>query len=251
MDWTQAMPAISAAFLGSFVEVVEAFTIVLAVGTVSGWRPALIGTGAGLAVLAVLVVVLGPLFSLVPLQTFQLITGVLLLLFGLRWLRKAILRSAGVIARHDEAKAFGEEVQQLTEANALRAAAADWMAMGAAFKAVVLEGVEVVFIVLAVGGARGLILPASLGALAACALVLIVGVAIHKPLAQVPENTLKFVVGVMLSAFGAFWVLEGLGRSWPGADLAIVALGIGFAVVALAAAQWIRNTRAAAQGANA
>jgi len=243
MDWTHAMPAISAAFLASFVEVVEAFTIVLAVGTVRGWRPALLGTGAGLAVLAALVIVLGPLFSLIPLHALQLVVGVLLLLFGMRWLRKAILRSAGIIGLHDEELAFDKEMAQLQSEIAARAAAADWMAMGTAFKAVVLEGVEVVFIVLAVGAGHGLIVAASLGALAACALVLLIGLIVHKPLAQVPENTLKFVVGVMLSAFGTFWVLEGLGRSWPGADLAIIGLAIGFAVAAWAAVRWIKRQK--------
>ena len=249
MDWTHAMPAISAAFLGSFVEVVEAFTIVLAVGTVRGWRPALMGTGAGLLMLTALVVALGPLFTLIPLHTLQLVVGVLLLLFGMRWLRKAILRSAGIIPLHDEDQAFTKETAHLQGEAATRAAAADWMAMGTAFKAVVLEGVEVVFIVLAVGAGNGQLIPASLGALAAGGLVLLIGFALHKPLAQIPENTLKFVVGVMLSAFGTFWVLEGLGGSWPGADLAIIALGAGFAVVALATVQWIKQRRLSVQGA--
>lgn len=251
MDWTHAMPSVTAAFIGSFVEVVEAFTIVLAVGTVRGWRPALMGAGAGLALLAAMVVLLGPLFSLVPLHALQLLVGVLLLLFGMRWLRKAILRSAGIIGLHDENKAFDKETALLKEEIAAHAAAADWLAMATAFKAVVLEGVEVVFIVLAVGGGNGMIVPASLGALAAAVLVMLLGVAIHKPLAQVPENTLKFVVGVMLSAFGTFWVLEGLGRNWPGADLAILALAAGFAVAALAAVRWIRRQQAAHQGARA
>ncbi len=165
MDWTTAMPAVSAAFLGSFVEVVEAFTIVLAVGTVRGWRPALSGAAAALVVLALLVVTLGPLFSLVPIHTLQLVLGVLMLMFGLRWLRKAILRSAGVIPLHDEEKAFGEETAHLKDEIAARAKAGDWIAASSAFKAVLLEGVEVVFIVLAVGAGHGLIFAASLGAL--------------------------------------------------------------------------------------
>lgn len=249
MDWTHAMPAISAAFLGSFVEVVEAFTIVLAVGTVRGWRPALLGTGAGLLTLVALVVFLGPLFNLIPLHVLQLVVGVLLLLFGMRWLRKAILRSSGIIPLHDEDQAYTKETAHLQGEAAARAAAADWMAMGTAFKAVVLEGVEVVFIVLAVGAGNGMLIPASIGALAACALVLLIGLAVHKPLAQIPENVLKFAVGVMLSAFGAFWVLEGLGGDWPGADFAIIGLGIGFAVVSIAAVQWIRLQRRPIEGA--
>ena len=243
MDWTAATSAISAAFLASFVEVVEAFTIVLAVGTVRGWKPALQGTGLGLAVLAALVIVLGPLFTLIPLQSLQLVIGVLLLLFGMRWLRKAILRSAGVISLHDEEEAFTKETGQLRADAAARVERADFIGMMTAFKAVVLEGVEVVFIVLAVGAGRGLIVAAGLGALAACVLVLLIGLAVHKPLAQVPENTLKFVVGIMLSAFGAFWVCEGLGGSWPGADFAILALALGFGVTGLLANRLIAGQR--------
>ncbi|MBN8943484.1 MAG: TMEM165/GDT1 family protein [Rhizobiales bacterium] len=228
--WATAAPAVSAAFLGSMVEVVEAFTIVLAVGTVSGWRPALIGTGVGLAFLAVLVVVLGPLLDQVPLHALQLVIGILLLLFGLRWLRKAILRSAGIIALHDETAAFAKETATLRGSAGSGREHLDWIAGITAFKAVVLEGIEVVFIVVAVGAGRGLLWPASLGALAACALVLAIGVIVHKPLARVPENTLKFGVGVMLAAFGVYWTGEGLGVSWPGHDLAI----LGFALVFLA-----------------
>jgi len=245
MNWAHTLPAVSAAFLGSFVEVVEAFTIVLAVGTVQGWRPALLGAAAGLGLLAGLVAVLGPLFGLVPLHALQLVVGALLLLFGMRWLRKAILRSAGIIGLHDEAKAFDAETATLQGERTARAAAADWLAMAAAFKAVVLEGIEVVFIVLAVGAGNGQIVPASLGALAAAGLVLIIGLAIHKPLAQVPENALKFVVGIMLSAFGTFWVLEGLGGSWPGADIAILALALGFAAVAWGAVRLLQRRASA------
>jgi Ca2+/H+ antiporter, TMEM165/GDT1 family len=249
MDWTSAMPAISAAFLASFVEVVEAFTIVLAVGTVRGWRPALSGAGAALAVLALLVVTLGPLFSLVPIHGLQLVLGVLMLMFGMRWLRKAILRQAGVIALHDEDKIYGEETAHLKDEIAAQAKAGDWIAASSAFKAVLLEGVEVVFIVLAVGAGHGLIFAASLGALAAVALVALIGVAVHKPLTRVPENTLKYAVGVMLSAFGTFWTLEGLGGSWPGADLAILALGVGYLLAGLAIGRWIAAPRVATAGA--
>ena len=225
MTWTVAAPALSAAFLASLVEVVEAFTIVLAVGTVRGWRPALIGTGCALGVLALLVLLLGPALTHVPLQALQLVIGVLLLMFGLRWLRKAILRAAGFIALHDEEAAFAKETGILAAENAGAIDQRDWMAGLTAFKAVMLEGIEVVFIVLAVGAGRGLIWPASLGALAACALVLALGIALRKPLTRVPENTLKFAVGVMISAFGVYWTGEGLGVDWPGGDLAILALG--------------------------
>ena len=224
-------PAMTTAFLASLVEAVEALTIVLAVATVRGWRPAGLGAFAGLLVLAVIVVAFGPLLGRVPLHLLQLAIGILLLLFGMRWLRKAILRSAGVIPLHDEATTFAAETAELREQARRNEARLDWLAALASFKAVLLEGLEVVFIVIALGAGRGMLIPASAGALAACLLVAGVGLVVHRPLARVPENTLKFAVGVMLSAFGIFWTGEGLGVAWPGADLAIV----GFAVLVLAA----------------
>ena len=232
INWTIVAPAVSAAFLASVVEVVEAFTIVLAVATIRGWRPAILGTIAGLAVLAVIVLALGPVLDRVPLQALQLVIGILLLLFGLRWLRKAILRSAGVIPLHDEAAAFAKETAHLQSAKA-GTSHLDWLAGIGAFKAVVLEGLEVVFIVIAVGAGNGLLVPASLGALAACVVVLAVGAAIHKPLASVPENGLKYAVGIMLSAFGVFWAGEGLGVAWPGRDFAILGFALLFLLVGL------------------
>jgi uncharacterized membrane protein len=222
--WSTDAPAVGAAFFASLVEVVEAFTIVLAVAAVRGVRPAVLGTIAGLAVLVALVIGLGPMLDRVPLHLLQVIVGVLLLLFGMRWLRKAILRAAGRIALHDEAKAFAEETSLLEDETRRDAIRADWIAGLAAFKAVVLEGVEVVFIVIAVGAGRDLLVPASVGALAACLAVLVTGVLVHRPLSRVPENTLKFGVGVMLSSFGVFWTGEGLGVAWPGGDAAILAL---------------------------
>jgi uncharacterized membrane protein len=145
-----------------------------------------------------------------------------------------------MIALHDEALAFAAETAELREQARRQAARLDWLAGLASFKAVVLEGLEVVFIVIAVGAGRGLVIPASLGALAACALVLGVGLFVHKPLARVPENTLKFAVGVMLSAFGVFWVGEGLGVPWPGEDLAILGIAILFLASALAAVRALR-----------
>ena len=208
--------AISAAFLASLVEAVEAFTVVLAVGTIRGWRPALWGAAAAMTSLGLIVVALGPALGQIPVQWLQFLIGVLLLLFGLRWLRKAILRSAGIIALHDEAAAFAAETGKL------RLASGSWISGVTAFKAVLLEGLEVVFIVIAIGSRHDLLLPAGLGAAAACVLVLAAGVLIHRPLARVPENVLKFGVGVMLSAFGIFWTGEGLGAEWPGGDLALV-----------------------------
>ena len=216
-------PAMAAAFLASLVEAVEALTIVLAVATVRGWRPAGLGALAGLLALALIIVALGPFLDRVPLHLLQLVIGVLLLLFGMRWLRKAILRSAGVIPLHDEAMAFAAETAELREQARRHEARLDWVAGLTSFKAVLLEGLEVVFIVIALSAGRGRLIAASAGALAACLLVAGAGLVLHRPLARVPENTLKFAVGVMLSAFGVFWTGEGLGVNWPGADFAIVA----------------------------
>src|SRR6266478_6207007 len=243
MTWTAAAPAISAAFLSSLVEAVEALTIVLAVATVRGWRPAGLGALAGLVLLVLIVLVLGPLLDRVPLFLLQLTIGVLLLLFGMRWLRKAILRAAGVIPLHDEAMAFATETAELRKQALRHQPRLDWLAALASFKAVVLEGLEVVFIVIAVGAGRGLLVPASVGALAACVLVAGAGFVVHRPLARVPENTLKFAVGVMLSAFGVFWTGEGLGVSWPGADLAIVGFAVLFLIVGLASVAFLRRPR--------
>ena len=222
MTWSIAAPAITAAFLASVVEVVEAFTLVLAVATLRGWRPAAWGTTAGLALLAAIVVLLGPLLDHVPIHSLQLAIGILLLLFGMGWLRKASLRAAGIIPLHDEDAVFAAAAAQLDQQTRRQQRNLHWVAGITALKAVLLEGLEVVFIVIAVGAGRGLLMPASLGALAACALVLIVGAVVHRPLSRVPENTLKFGVGVMLSAFGVFWTGEGLGIAWPGQDLALL-----------------------------
>jgi Ca2+/H+ antiporter, TMEM165/GDT1 family len=235
---TTIISVAGASFLASFVEAVEALTIVLAVGLARGWRPALTGAAAALVALALIVAALGPMLGIVPIRALQFVVGVLLLLFGLRWLRKAILRSIGVVALHDEDAAFQRETRDLSERGRRQTTGPDWIAGLTAFKAVLLEGIEVVFIVIAVGAARGLLGLASAGALAACLFVAAIGAAIHRPLARVPENALKFVVGVMLSAFGLFWTGESLGVDWPGGDAAILAfatlfLGVAAALVAL------------------
>ena len=234
--------AVTAAFLASLVEAVEALTVVLAVTVVRGWRPASLGAVAGLFALAVIVVALGPLLDRVPLHLLQLAIGILLLMFGMRWLRKAILRAAGYIPLHDETAAFASETAELREQarrqeqrHELRL---DWLAGVTSFKAVLLEGLEVVFIVIAVSAGRGTLIPVSAAALAACLLVALTGLLVHRPLSRVPENKLKFAVGVMLSAFGLFWTGEGFGVAWPGADLAILAfialfLATGLGAVAL------------------
>ena len=240
VDWSHAAPAVGAAFLASLVEAVEAFTIVLVVATLRGWRPAVVGTGAALVVLGAAVVALGPWLSRVPLQALQLVIGVLLLLFGIGWLRKAALRAAGIIPLHDEAAIFARETAELSAAVGRQRASQDWIAGIAAFKAVLLEGLEVIFIVIAVGAGQGLLWPAGVGALAACVLVLVVGAVAYRPLARVPENTLKFAVGVMLSAFGVFWTGEGLGVDWPGGDFALFGLAAVFLLAALFAARMVR-----------
>lgn len=228
-----AAPIALAAFLASFVEGVEAFTIVLAVSVVRGARPAVLGALAAFALLALAVVLLGPLIARIPLHSLQIVIGLLLLVFGLGWLRKAILRAGGALALHNETEAFAEEREALESA-------ADWLAGMAAFKAVLLEGTEVVFIVLAVAARPGMLLPASIGAAAAWALVLAIGLMVRAPLARVPENSLKFVVGALLSGFGVFWLAEGLGAPFPGGDLAIPALIAAFLAIGLAKAGFVR-----------
>ncbi|RUW02489.1 MULTISPECIES: COG4280 domain-containing protein [unclassified Mesorhizobium] len=243
-ELTPVLSTVAASFLASFVEVVEAFTIVLAVGVTRGWRPALTGAVSALAVLAALVLAFGPLLQLIPITLLQFVVGVLLILFGMRWLRKAILRSAGIIALRDEEAAFSRETDALTrQANDRRAG---YLAGVAAFKAVLLEGVEVVFIVIAVGTAHGQTLYAGLGALAAFVLVMLIGLAMHRPLARVPENALKFVVGLMLTSFGVFWTGEGLGAEWPGEDFALLAIFVVIAAASFAMVRWLRNVYAAA-----
>ncbi|MBB3656587.1 putative membrane protein [Rhizobium sp. BK650] len=236
---TSITSTMTASFLGSFVEVVEAFTIILAVGVTQSWRPAFIGTGLALAVLAVLVLAFGPLLGLIPVEILQFAIGTLLILFGMRWLRKAILRAAGFIALHDEEKAFAAEKDALARQSADRRA--DFLAGTAAFKAVLLEGVEVVFIVIATGTKPGMLPYAAIGALVACIAVLVIGLLVHKPLSSVPENTLKFIVGLLLTAFGIFWVGEGLGTAWPGEDLSLPVLFLGLAAFSFIAVRWLRQ----------
>jgi Ca2+/H+ antiporter, TMEM165/GDT1 family len=244
-DWSHAWPTATAAFLASLVEFVEALTVVLAVGAVRGWQGALTGSGAALLTLLVIVVVLGPALTTIPLNVVQLLVGMLLLLFGMRWLRKAVLRSAGIIPLHDEGAAYEQETQTLRQ---LGKSGGGWdqVAIAASFKITMLEGLEVVFIVIAVGaGGVGLLVPASIGAVAALLCVVLLGIVVHKPLTAIPENTLKFCVGVLLSAFGAFWVGEGVGLSWPGEDWSLLILTAGFLVVALISVRICRNTAAA------
>jgi len=250
INWAHAWPSLIAAFLASGVEFIEALTVVLAVGAVRGWRGALIGSGAALALLLAIVAIAGPALTRIPLHWVQLAVGTLLLLFGMRWLRKALLRAAGVIALHDEGAAYAAHIQALRRAGGAPAGAAspyprraawDTLAIAAAFKITMLEGLEVVFIVIAVGaGGVGLLVPASAGALAALVVVALLGWIVHRPLASIPENVLKFIVGVLLSAFGTFWIGEGMGVAWPGEDWSIPGLAGAYLLVALLTTAWCR-----------
>jgi uncharacterized membrane protein len=236
---TSTVLVILGTFLASAVEMVEALTIVLGVGIVRGWRSTLIGVGAALIVLAALVAALGPALSVVPIETLRLIVGALLLAFGLQWLRKAILRSSGYTPLHDEDAAFRRHREEAAKAGRDERAGLDWYSFTVAFKGVLLEGLEVVFIVLTFGANQHNVPLAAAGAVAAAAVVAAVGVAVRAPLSRVPENTLKFVVGVLLTAFGIFWGAEGAGARWPGSDLALIAVIAGVLGVALAAVAWL------------
>lgn len=230
-DLIHAFPSILAAFLASLVEFVEALTVVLAVAMTRGWRGALTGSTLGLALLTILVIGFGPALTRIPLTLVQLVVGVLLLLFGLRWLRKAILRAAGRIALHDETAEFAKTTAAMRRSPQVEPW--DRVGMATAFKIVVLEGVEVVFIVVALGAAGGQLLLATTGALAALVAVILLGALLHRPLANIPENVLKFTVGCLLAGFGTFWTGEGIGVEWPGEDWSILGLVAGFLAVAL------------------
>jgi uncharacterized membrane protein len=202
------------AFLASAVEVVETLTIVLAVGVTRGWRSSLIGVAAAVVALAGVVAALGPALTIVPIEKLRLVVGAL-------WLRKAILRASGFKALHDEEEAFAHELAQAREAGREERAGLDWYAFTLCFKSTLLEGLEVAFIVLTFGASQGSIPLAALGAGAAVVVTAGVGAAVRHPLARVPENTIKFAVGVMLTTFGIFWATEGAGAHWPGGDAAL------------------------------
>jgi len=236
--WLSHLPTFGAAFLASLVEFVEALTVVLAVGAVRGWQPALEGASAGLGLLLILLAVFGSSLALVPIHLVQLGVGTLLLLFGLRWLRKAVKRAAGLIPLHDEAALYAAETIRLRSTP--RPIERDWAAFATACKIVLLEGVEVIFIVLAVGAAGQEWTAAGSGAAAALLAVIALGLLLHKPLTKVPENSLKFAVGVLLSSFGLFWAVEGLGFDWPGGDWALPVLVLICLTGALAAVRLLK-----------
>lgn len=233
-----------AVFLACAVEAVEATTIVLAVGTTREWRSTSRGVFAGLIVLAAVVAALGPALSALPLRPLRLVVGGLLLIFGLQWLRKAVLRASGYKALHDEAQIFQEQVAAArTAPRENRAGIGDWYAFTLAFKGVLLEGLEVAFIALTFGSNQHDIPLAAIAAVAAVVVVTAVGFAIRAPLARVPENGMKFVVGIMLCSFGAFWGAEGAGATWPGSDAALLVLVPAIALYALALVAMLRRLR--------
>ena len=240
----------AAAFLASAVEMVEALTIVLAVGITRGWRSTLIGVGVATLVLAAFVGALGPALTFVPIDALRLVVGGLLLAFGLQWLRKAILRAGGYVPLHDEARIYSREVEEAERARGDRRHGVDWYSFTIAFKGVLLEGLEVAFIVISFAADKGGSVAISAGAAAAALLVVVgAGALVRGPLSRVPENTLKFAVGLMLTTFGTFWGAEGAGVSWPGDDAAIPAvLGV-YVAVSLALVQLLRRQRLAATAA--
>jgi uncharacterized membrane protein len=237
-----------AVFLACVVEAVEAVTIVLAAGTAREWRSALPGVYAALAVLACVVAALGPALRVLPLTALRLVVGGLLLIFGLQWVRKAVLRASGHKALHDEAEIYRETAAAASAiAPVPRHGVRDWYAFTLAFKGVLLEGLEVAFIVLTFGSNQHDVPLAALAAVCAVVLVAAAGLLVRAPLARVPENSLKFAVGVMLTGFGAFWAAEGAGAHWPGGDAALLVLLPAIAVFSLALVAALRRQPAGRQ----
>jgi uncharacterized membrane protein len=231
-------------FLACAVEAVEALTIVLAVGTVRSWRSSLYGVACAALVLAALIAALGPALGAIPIGALRVVVGGLLLVFGLQWLRKAILRAAGLKATHDELGAFAQETERARMATSGiggTRASLDGYAFTVSLKAVLLEGLEVVFIVLTFGANQHRVGLAAVAAAVAVALVVALGFAVRAPLARVPENAMKFVVGIMLTSFGAFWSAEGAGAGWPGGDAALPAIIAGLALASLAMVAALRR----------
>jgi len=236
-------------FLACTVEAVEALTIVLAVGTSRSWSSALYGSGTAALALAALVAALGPALTSLPIDVLRLLVGGLLLVFGLQWLRKAVLRAAGVKPLHDEQALFaaGTEAARLARPRAV--AGIDAYAFVVAFKGVLLEGLEVAVIVLTLGASQHRVPLAAAAAGVAITVVILAGVAARAPLARVPENAMKFAVGVMLTSFGTFWGAEGAGASWPGGDAALLVIIPGMLLAALAMVAWLRRAPAEQAGA--
>ena len=240
-----ALPLILTVFVACVVEAVEALTIVLAAGLTRDWRSTFQGMGAALVVLAVVTAAIGPALTLLPLSALRLVVGALLAIFGLQWLRKAVLRATGYKALHDEASAYLREVAAAKAAPVeAKRGVRDWYAFTLSFKGVLLEGLEVVFIVLTFGANQKNVGAAAIGAAAAVVLVALTGIAVKAPLAKVPENWMKFAVGVMLTSFGTFWGAEGAGVSWPGNDAALLVIVPAVALMAAGYVFWLRSRKA-------
>jgi uncharacterized membrane protein len=241
-----ALPLILTVFIACVVEAVEALTIVLATGITREWRSTFQGMAAALVALAVITAAVGPAINELPLTALRVVVGALLAVFGLQWLRKAVLRATGYKALHDEASAYLREVTAAQEAGKeTRHGVTDWYSFTLAFKGVLLEGLEVVFIVVTFGDNQKNYGAAVIGAAAAIVLVTIVGIAVRAPLTKVPENWMKLAVGVMLTSFGTFWGAEGAGVRWPGNDAALLVVIPVVAVVAAACILWLRSRKAA------
>jgi uncharacterized membrane protein len=241
-----ALPLILTVFIACVVEAVEALTIVLATGITREWRSTFQGMAAALVTLAVITAAVGPAINELPLTALRIVVGALLAIFGLQWLRKAVLRATGYKALHDEASAYLREVTAAQEAKKeSRRGVSDWYSFTLAFKGVLLEGLEVVFIVVTFGDNQKNYGAAVIGAAAAIILVTIVGIAVRAPLTKVPENWMKLAVGVMLTSFGTFWGAEGAGVRWPGNDAALLVVIPVVAVVAAACILWLNSRRSA------
>jgi uncharacterized membrane protein len=225
------LPSAAAAFLASFVEFVEALTVILALGATRGWRWPLLGTAAALVLLGGLAAMFGPALQALNTPWLRLVVGVLVLLFGLRWLRKAILRAAGALPLHDETQAFARASARYTTPAPL--GGWDATAFAGGFQVTLLEGSEVAFIVIAMGAGRAGLAPPALGAASALAAVVMLGLALHRPLSRIPENALKCAVGILLTAFGTFWTGEGIGVAWPGGDASLPLLSLFWAAASL------------------
>jgi uncharacterized membrane protein len=239
-----ALPLVLTVFAACAVEAVEALTIVLAAGLTRQWRSTFQGLATAMVVLAAIVAVLGPTITLLPLTALRLVVGALLAIFGLQWLRKAILRAAGYKALHDEASAYLREVAAAKAAPvSARRGVSDWYAFTLSFKGVLLEGLEVVFIVITFGDNQRDLGAAVVGAAIAVVVVAVTGILVRAPLARVPENALKFAVGIMLTSFGTFWGAEGAGVTWPGSDAALLVIVPLVAVVSLGYTAWLRRGR--------
>jgi uncharacterized membrane protein len=242
-----ALPLILTVFIACVVEAVEALTIVLAAGITREWKSTFQGMAVALVVLAVITAAVGPAISYLPLTALRVAVGALLLVFGLQWLRKAVLRATGYKALHDEASAYLREVAAAESATKeAKRGVNDWYSFTLAFKGVLLEGLEVVFIVITFGDNQKNIGAAVIGAAAAIIVVTVTGIAVKAPLTKVPENWMKFAVGVMLTSFGTFWGAEGAGVAWPGNDAALLVLVPVVALVSAACIFWLRSRKVAA-----